>query len=84
MPTKGSRYTWNDRGDIRINSKIDWVFINIIWLDEKSSYIENFMPERISDHYLVSITQINQKTRERRAFQYCKTWSHQLQFKTKV
>lgn len=25
MPQNGSTYSWNDRVDIRINSKIDWV-----------------------------------------------------------
>lgn len=39
MPKNGSKYTLNDRRDVRINSKIDWVFINRNWLDNMPLYI---------------------------------------------
>lgn len=25
---QGNNYTWNDKGDVRVFSKIDWVFVN--------------------------------------------------------
>ncbi|XP_070033084.1 uncharacterized protein [Nicotiana tomentosiformis] len=85
LPQQGSRYTWNDRhGQERIDSKIDWVFVNRSWLDNMPSYIANFLPEGISDHSPVSISLLNLKNNRQKAFKYCNTWSQHPQFLVKV
>ncbi|PHT60256.1 Omega-amidase NIT2 [Capsicum baccatum] len=42
LPNTGCKYTWNDKQDARILSKIDWVFVNGEWVVvywHESSYV---------------------------------------------
>ncbi|KAK4721247.1 hypothetical protein R3W88_011480 [Solanum pinnatisectum] len=34
LPHQGRRYTWNDKGDVRVYSKIDWTRVNEGWLKQ--------------------------------------------------
>lgn len=85
MPQNGSRYKWNDKeGDKRIYSKIDWVFVNRVWLDQMPVYTTTFLPEGVSDHCPISIRMANILCTRRRSFQYCNTWSQHPEFHAKV
>ncbi|XP_016456628.2 uncharacterized protein LOC107780588 [Nicotiana tabacum] len=51
LPQQGQKYIWNYRsGDHRIFSKIDWMFINEVWLNTMHACGTAFLPEGTSDH----------------------------------
>ncbi|XP_009629900.1 uncharacterized protein LOC107767911 [Nicotiana tabacum] len=54
LPQHGSRYTSNDRhGETRVDSKIDWAFVNRQWLDNMPAYIDNFLLEGYKMYQIV-------------------------------
>nr|XP_009607477.1 uncharacterized protein LOC104101690 [Nicotiana tomentosiformis] len=76
-----NRYSWNDKGvDKRIFSKIDWIFINDMWLDNMPTCRAILLPEGISDHCPIKVSLAEENPRRKRSFQYCNTWSHNPQF----
>lgn len=82
---KEKKYTWNDRGiGNRIQSKIDCMFINLIWLNSMSSCGTLYPPEGISGHCPSKVYLQNQVTRTRRAFQYCNVWAQHSQFNDRI
>lgn len=81
LPIQLSRYTWKDKhGSSRIDSKIDWTFVNRNWLDNTPACIANYLPEGISDHIPVCIVIVNSGRGNPSAFKYCNTWSQHPQF----
>lgn len=81
LPMLGNRYSWNDKGvDKRIFSKIDWIFINDMWLDNMPTCRAILLPEGISDHCPIKVSLAEENPRRKRSFQYCNTWSHNPQF----
>ncbi|XP_059295406.1 uncharacterized protein LOC132048730 [Lycium ferocissimum] len=80
MPRKWNKYTWNDRGDTRVFSKIDWVFINNEWLTNMLAFCANFLPEGVSDHNPVKIALLNSPRRTKPAFKYCNVWASHPKF----
>ncbi|XP_059294628.1 uncharacterized protein LOC132047627 [Lycium ferocissimum] len=50
IANSGSQYTWNDKQDARIFSKIDKVLVNGEWVDQMPDITAHILPEGISDH----------------------------------
>lgn len=85
LPPQGNRYTWSDKHGIdRVYSKIDWVFVNNLWLNRMHDYTAIFMNEGISDRCPMKIEQITTRSRKNRQFKYCNVWASHPMFMEKV
>lgn len=62
-----------------IFSKIDWVFVNTIWLNKMPDYSATFLNEGINDHCPAKLERINGNRRSRQ-FKYCNVWSSHPKF----
>lgn len=58
MPNTEAKYTWSDRQEDRIISKLDWVFINDKWVDNMPEIKSNILSEEVSDHCPVLIKMV--------------------------
>ncbi|XP_075083268.1 uncharacterized protein LOC142167018 [Nicotiana tabacum] len=85
LPQQGQKYTWNDRsGDHRIFSKIDWMFINEVWLNTMPACRATFLPEGMSDHCPAKVMLNESNFRRRRDFYYSNVWAQHPLFLAKV
>ncbi|XP_070026381.1 uncharacterized protein LOC142182202 [Nicotiana tabacum] len=85
LPQQGQKYTWNDRSDDhRIFSKIDWMFINEVWLNTMHACRATFLPEGISDHCPAKVMLNESNFRRRTAFYYSNVWAQYTLFLAKV
>uniref|UniRef100_A0A0V0HNI0 Putative ovule protein n=1 Tax=Solanum chacoense TaxID=4108 RepID=A0A0V0HNI0_SOLCH len=72
MGSNGKAYTWNDKGTTNgVFSKIDWSFINGVWVDEMFDCRTTFMNEGVSDHSPIHVRGVGRVVRQRAAFKYC-------------
>ncbi|XP_060183270.1 uncharacterized protein LOC132613259 [Lycium barbarum] len=66
MPSNGCNYTWTDKQDDRIFSKIDWVFVNGDWLDGMPDCRANVCQK--------------QPTKRKQVFKYGNVWGKHPEF----
>ncbi|XP_060210999.1 uncharacterized protein LOC132638023 [Lycium barbarum] len=80
MPSNGCKYTWTDKQDDRIFSKIDWVFVNGDWIDGIPDCRVKILPEGVSVHCPIVIHMVQQPTKRTQVFKYCNVWGTHPEF----
>lgn len=70
LPKQRSKSTWNDRGDVQVFSKIDWVFTNNEWVTKMLAYCAHFLLEGVNDHNPIEVSLLDGPSRIRPAFKF--------------
>ncbi|KAM3219264.1 hypothetical protein P3L10_023795 [Capsicum annuum] len=75
FPTPGNKYTWSDKhSHQRIFSRIDWIFINGVWLNTMLPCQAMFLNEGISDHCPAKVMLMD-NPKFKSPFQFCNVWT---------
>ncbi|KAG5598659.1 hypothetical protein H5410_030029 [Solanum commersonii] len=81
MSKTGSKYTWRvGHEEDRIMPKIDWVFINIDWMNNMPNYKAQFLPKGICDHFPLKLCFSQVQRRRKPTFKYCNVWAYHPNF----
>ncbi|XP_059306468.1 uncharacterized protein LOC132057896 [Lycium ferocissimum] len=80
MKNDGCKYTWNDKQDSRIFSKIDRVLVNREWVDSMPDITAHVLPEGTSDHCPITVQLVQTPMKKKKAFKYCYVWSNHPEF----
>ncbi|XP_060196348.1 uncharacterized protein LOC132625797 [Lycium barbarum] len=80
MKNDGCKYTWNDKQDSRIFSKIDRVLVNGEWVDSMPDINAHVLPEGISDHCSMTVQLVQTPMNKKKAFKHCNVWSTHPEF----
>ena len=76
LPNSGPYFSWTNK---TVRSRIDRVFINLLWYDSFDFTYTTYSANTLSDHTPL-ISQFHDSPKPKSQFQYCEMWSKHTNF----